>query len=179
MLAYRNVGGSIKQIDVDLDAQGNPLLPPDTTVDPRPEPNENHYVTVVGNSWVQIPIPQPFFTFETIKARKLDEAEEYQKKLLDKPYDVNGTLFDGDEITRSRLIQALVINNTNGYLPPAWVGKNKKTKPITQRQDLIDIITTIQNDFANRFFQAETIKQGILAATTQAELDAIVIPQEV
>jgi hypothetical protein len=52
MKAYRNIAGVVHEIQVDIGLDGQPILPPDTTVDPRPEPQPGHYVTVVGNAWV-------------------------------------------------------------------------------------------------------------------------------
>ena len=36
MKAFRNIGGSVVEIDVDTDPNGQPILPPDTTVDAKP-----------------------------------------------------------------------------------------------------------------------------------------------
>ena len=37
MKAFRNLAGNVVEIDIDLDLDGNPILPPDTTTDLRPE----------------------------------------------------------------------------------------------------------------------------------------------
>jgi hypothetical protein len=177
MKAYRNIGGNVVEIDVDVDPSGNPLLPPDTTIDPEPAPIADHYNTVVGNAWVQIPYPTEYKTFEYQKQLALEKLKKYKDWYLNQPVDVNGTPFDSDEVARNRLTQALVIYNQTAYLPPAWIDANDTPVPLTIIDDLLAIVSGVQNAFSTKFFEVDTIRQDIMAAADQTALDAIVVPE--
>lgn len=176
MKAFRNVGGNVIEIEVDVDAQGVPLLPKDTTVDARPVPTAGNYVTVVGNAWVQIPLPVENFEFSYKKQLALEKLAAYKAWYLDQPV-VHATVsFDGDEQARSRLIQALVINGATGYLPPAWVAADNSVFPIAVLADLTGLINAVQTAFATRFFEMDAIRQQLKASPDEATLNAVVIP---
>lgn len=177
MKAYRNVAGEVREIQIDLDLHGNPILPPDTTVDPRPEPLEGHYVTVVGRSWVQIEIPVQVVSFETKKQQKLALIAGYTKKYLDLPVEIEGVKFDADEQARNRLTQALVIHSTFGQVPPAWVAYDNTPKPLASIDDLKAISSALHQAFQSRFFECDTLRQAALAAADEAALEAVVVPQ--
>lgn len=177
MKAYRNLGGNVVEIEVDVDVNGQPILPPDTTVDPRPEPLPGHYVTVVGNEWVQIPIPQEYFEFSYKKQLALEKLSKYKNWYLDQPVEHAGKKFDADEVARNRLTQALVIYNTNNYLPPAWITEDNQPFALNSINDLLGIINAVQTAFSTRFFEMDAIRQQILAAQNDEELDAVKIPQ--
>lgn len=176
MKAYRNFGGDVREVQVDVDPSGKPILPPDTTVDPRPEPLAGHYVTVVGNAWVQIEIPVVVVSFETKKQAKLKQIADYTGWATEQPVDLNGTLFDGDEVARIRLTQALVMNTELGVLPPAWIAHDKSHHPLATVDDLRAISAAVHAAFQSRFFACDALRQAALAATNEAELDAVVVP---
>ena len=176
MKAYRNIGGSVVEVEVDIGLDGQPLLPPDTTVDPKPEPQPGHYVTVVGNSWVQIPIPEQVLDFSYEKQLALEKLKNYKDWYLEQPVEHEGRTFDADSVARVRLTQALVIHSTTGYLPPAWIDANNQPFTITTIQDLHGIISAVQTAFSNRFFEMENIRQQILNAQDKQALDLIEIP---
>jgi hypothetical protein len=174
--AYRNIGGVVQEVQVDVGIDGKPLLPPDTTTDPKPTPMNGYYVTVVGNSWVQIPIPQPYFEFSYLKQQALDKLKAYKNWYLEQPITVGTDTFDNDDIARNRMIQAIVIYNQTTYLPPAWITADNRMHPLTKIDDLLAISSAMQNSFSNKFFEMETIRQQILSAQDEATLNAIVIP---
>lgn len=176
MKAFRNVAGNVVEITVDVGLDGKPILPPDTTVDPRPEPNPGHYVTVVGREWVQIEIPVVIESFESKVARKLEAIGKYRDWLTEQPVEVGGVKFDADEQARSRLTQALVIQSTLGYLPPAWISYDNTPQPLTTVDDLKAIVQTVQTAFATRFFECDVLRQAAKAATNTEELDLVVVP---
>lgn len=176
MKAWRNLGGNVVEIEVDIGKNGQPILPPDTTVAARPEAQEGHYVTVVGNEWVQIPIPVPFVAFETKKQQKLDELKTYREWYLEQPVEHNGVMFDGDEQARNRLIQALMIYQTTAYLPPAWISLDNTPIALTTVDDLTGIIASVQTAFSTRFFETDAVRQQLIAATDEAALEAVVMP---
>lgn len=176
MKAFRNLAGTVIEIDVDIDLDGNPILPPDTTVNPRPEPMAGYYVTVVGNDWVQIPVPQEYKTFEYKKQLALEALGKYKEWYTNQPVEHAGKLFDGDELARSRLSQALIINATAGYLPPAWIAADNTPFMIHTVSDLQGIVSAVQTAFTTRFFEMDAIRQQILAATNDGELDAVHVP---
>lgn len=178
MKAYRNLNGQIVEIDVDVDPNNQPLLPPDTTVDPRPDPLAGHYVTIVGNAWVQIEIPATVFEFSYNREKKLADLAVYKTWYLDQPLAINGVLYDADEQARTRLIQALTVYNAYGALPSAWVDSNNVPHPISAVADLNALIQPIAQAFQTRFFDMDTIRQNILAVADgdQAALDLIVVP---
>lgn len=176
MKAFRNLAGNVVEITVDVGLDGQPILPPDTTVDPRPEPLPGHYVTVVGKEWVQIEIPVVFETLESKIARKLEAIGKYRDWLTEQPVEVNGVKFDADEQARSRLTQSLVINSTLDYLPPAWISYDNTPQPLATVDDLKTIVQAVQTAFATRFFECDTLRQAAKAATTEAELDLVVVP---
>lgn len=176
MKAFRNFNGNVVQIEVDLDLENNPILPPDTTVDPRPEAEPGKYVTVVGKEWVQIPITVEVVSFETKKQNKIDKLKEYRAWYLDQPVNVNDVLFDADETSRTRLVQALFMNIANGYLPPDWITYNNTRFPIADIDVLKNIANQIQVAFSNRFFEVNAIREQLIAATDETQLNAITIP---
>lgn len=176
MQAWRNIAGNIQQVYVDVGPDGKPLLPPDTTVDPKPDPQPGHYVTVVGNSWVQIPIPVPYFEFSYLKQQALDKFFKYKTWYLSQPVTIDGSPFDNDDVARNRMIQALVIYSQTNYLPSAWVDANNVPHPVAVIADLQKIMTAMSQDFSTKFFEMETIRQQILATTDEAGLNAITIP---
>lgn len=178
MKAFRNLAGSVIEIEVDVDPNGDPILPPDTTTDPRPEADPDHYVTVVGKVWVQIPIPQAFVSFETKKQQKLDLFRKYRDKYIDATITHAGMEFDADELTRGRLVQVLFTHQTTGYLPPAWISADNIPYPLNAVEDLQALATAVQQAFAQRFFEMDTMRRQILDAADDAALDAVVIPQE-
>ena len=176
MKAYRNVAGHVTEIDIDIDLNGAPILPPDTTVDPRPDANEGHYVTVVGNAWVQIPIAQEVISFESRQADALRRLKEYSNWFIEQPVTHEGVVFDGDETARARLTQALTVNGANGYLPPVWVAYDNSVFPLPDVAALVGLVNSVQVAFANRFFEMSVLRSQVAGATTEEELAAVEIP---
>jgi hypothetical protein len=176
MKAWRNLYGQVVEIDVDVDPQGNPLLPPDTTTDPKPEPLEGHYVTVVGREWVQIPIPVVTYDFSYLQQQALDRLNRYKAWYLNQPVEVNGRPFDNDETARARVSQAILAHQLTGFLPEFWVDANNQRYPINSVDDLKTIAVALQDSFNTRFVETNTIRQQILAATTEDQLNAVEIP---
>lgn len=177
MKAFRNVGGTVREIQVDVGLNGQPILPPDTTVDPRPDPLPGHYVTVVGNAWVQIEVPVYVESFDSKKAKALDRVRQYRDWKLEQPVDVNGVLFDGDDKARTRLTQALVMFKELNYLPPVWVDYNDASVTISSIDDLKTIVAAVTAEFSARFYETDTLRAQVAATTTEEELNAIVIPE--
>lgn len=176
MKAFRNVGGNVVEIEIDQDPQGNPILPPDTTVDPRPAANPGHYVTVVDTSWVQIPIPVENISFETKKANAVAQVQKYRDWYINTPIDHDGQKFDADETARNRLAQAIVVYNTNATLPPAWITADNQAYALADLDALKGVLTAVQNAFLSRFFEMNTLRASILAAADETALNAITIP---
>lgn len=177
MKAFRNIGGEVREIQVDIGLDGQPILPPDTTVNDRPEPLPGHYVTVVDNSWVQIEIPVYVKSFETLKAETLDKVVKYRSWLLEQPVDVDGVLFDGDKLARDRLTDALVIYSELGVLPPAWVTYANELHALTTIDDLKAIAAAVTTAFSTRFYECNDLRASVLAAADEAQLQAIKIPE--
>lgn len=176
MKAFRNVAGSVVEIEVDVGIDGKPILPSDTTVDPKPEALADHYVTVVGTEWVQIPVPVPFVSFETQQQNALAKFKDYRDWYLNSPLEHNGVLFDADDTARNRLTQTLVIYNDNGYLPPFWVTESNGRYPLAVIDDLRALVTAVSGAFSARFYEMGALREQILAATNETELAAITIP---
>lgn len=176
MKAFRNVAGSIIEIDVDIDPTGQPILPPDTTIAQRPEPQPGHYVTVIDHDWVQILIPEEYISFEYRKQQALDTLSHYKNWYLEQPIEHNGIVFDADGQARNRLTQAMVVHTVNGYLPPVWIANDNSPQPLDNIEALKNIITAVQTAFTTRFFEMDTIRQQIIVATDEVTLDAIRIP---
>lgn len=176
MKAFRNLGGNVVEVDVDVDLNGNPILPPDTTVAAKPAANPDHYVTVVGNAWVQIPIPQEFVAFSYKKQKAMEALSKYKDYYINLPVTHDSVVFDADEQARSRLTQAIFINTATSYLPPAWIAADNTPYSITVLADLMGIVSAVQTAFATRFFEMDAIRQQIMAAADDAALSAITIP---
>lgn len=176
MKAYRNIAGVVHEIQVDIGLDGQPILPPDTTVDPRPEPQPGHYVTVVGNAWVQIEIPVAYESLDTKKDAVLKRIAAYRDWLLSQPVDVDGVLFDGDEAARERLTQALVIFREIAYLPPSWVTHDNSEAPLADADALRNIAGKVTAAFSQRFYECNTLRAQAMAAQDEAALNAVVIP---
>ena len=179
MKAYRAIPGGYKEIDVDVDhVTLQPILPPDTTTDPKPETvTEGHYLTVVGTEWVEIEIPVPVFSFEYLKQKKLEKVSEYRDWLFSQPVEHAGVLFDADDTARTRLTQALVMTNPPiSYVPPVWVTYDNGSFPINDLSDLVGIVAAVTSAFSQRFYDAGALRGQVMAAEDQAALDTIEIP---
>lgn len=176
MKAYRRINDDIIEIEVDVDENGNPLLPIDSTVDPKPQPLANHYVTIVGNEWVQLPLQASSKTLEALKEEALKKLSVYKDWYLDQPIEHDGRLFDADDKARMRFTQALVMYTANNYLPPAWIDYNNRPYPITSINDLQSLITKVQTAFTTRFYEMSALREQILDAENENELNAIQIP---
>lgn len=175
MKAWRLYNGQITETVVDVDeATGQPILPPDTTVAPRPDAIDGHYLTIQGNNWVQIQIPAP--SFFQLQSDKRVEFEGLRQRYMDKPVDVNGTLFDADETARTRLSQALTMFQTFAYIPPTWIRQDNTPHPLASVDDLKTIALAVMTAFSTRFYELTTVRDAINNATTKEELDAIVMP---
>lgn len=185
MKAFRNIAGNVVEILVDVDPSGNPILPPDTTVDPKPEVQEGHYVTVVGREWVQIPIPQEFKAFETLKNEAIQKLQEYRTWSLEQPVvlTVEGTgeeiKFDADEQARARINHALTIHSQLALLPPVWITYDNSEYPLTSVEDLKAIANAVFNAYNGRFFACSEIRKQIFAAQDEVALTQAIelIPQ--
>ena len=176
MKAFRNLAGNVVEIDIDLDLNGNPILPPDTTLDPRPEAQPGHYVTVVDRSWVQIPIPVQVKSLELLKAEALKKVADYREWLLEQPVEHAGILFDGDQIARVRLSQAVTVADAGGQVPPVWVTYDNSAFPLADLAALKALTVDIITAFGTRFFEANSIREAIMLAGDEASLAAIEIP---
>lgn len=176
MKAFRNMAGNVVEIDIDLDLNGDPILPPDTTTDPRPEAQPGHYVTVVDRNWVQIPIPVQVKSLELLKSEALKKVADYREWLLEQPVEHSGVLFDGDQVARIRLSQAVTVAEAGGQVPPAWVTYDNSTFPITDLAALKALTVTVITAFGNRFFEASAVREAVMQANDEAALAAIEIP---
>lgn len=175
MKAFRLYNGVINEIDVDVDAvTQEPILPPETTVDPRPDEVPGKYVTIQGNQWVYIDIIEP--SLFQLKQNKLAEFETFRQAYMDKPVQVNGVLFDADSTARERLTQSLVMNTAFSYLPPVWITHDNGMYPIADLDSLKAIAQAVQTAFATRFYEIVSIRDSINNANSKEELEAVVIP---
>lgn len=176
MKAYRNIAGVAVEIEVDIGLDGMPILPPDTTVDARPEPLAGHYVTVVDHAWVQIESPVYVESFESKKTAVVKRIADYRSWSLDQPVDIAGVKFNADDQARSRLTQALVVYAEMAYLPPVWVAFDNTEVPLADIAALKTIVSAVQMAFTTRFYECATLRTRALAATTEAELALVVVP---
>lgn len=177
MKAFRNVGGSIVEIEVDVGVDGQPLLPPDTTVAEKPSALAGHYVTVVGNVWEQIPIPVEFKTFESKKAEALAKLKAWSIWYFEQPITHEGVKFDADAKARERLTQAMTGLLSGSGFPPVWVAFDDSLFPLADSDALKALaVAVIRTAFSQRFFEYNTFRTQINETTTEAELEALVIP---
>lgn len=177
MKAWRNYQGNVIEIDVDIDLNGLPILPPNTTVDTRPEVLPDHNLTVIGNEWVQIPIPVVVRTFEQNKEDALSAVANYRNWYLEQPITYDNVKFDADEQARTRLTQALVMSNPPiGYLSPIWIAYDNTQYPIADQTALAGLVGAVQTAFSTRFYECDVIRQQVIAAADQTALDAITLP---
>lgn len=177
MKAWRLYNGQINEIDVDVDPNGQPILPPETTVAARPEALPGHYVTIQGDQWVQIEIVAP--SLFQLKNDKMMAFNVYRQKYMDKPVEVNGVMFDADSTARERLTQALVMNTAFSYLPPVWITHDNSAYTLADLDALKAIALAVQTAFATRFYEIVGIRDSVTNASTEEELNAIVIPENV
>ena len=176
MKAFRNIAGNVAEIEVDLDLDGNPILPPDTTTDARPAAQPGHYATVVDRSWVQIPVTVQVKSLELQKSEVLAKISSYREWLLEQPVTHSGVVFDGDQTARVRLSQAVMVADAGGQVPPAWVTYDNSTFPLADLAALKALAVSVITEFGNRFFEANAIREAAMQAADAAALAAVVVP---
>lgn len=179
MIAYQSRNGQIVQIQVDLASDNvTPLLPHNTTVTPPPPADVNCYVALVDGVYHQIPIAVPYFELSYLIQQKLDEINSYADWYYEQPVTVGGVVFDADALAKSRFAETKLIYDISGVLPPFWVTHNNEQYPITNISQITNIIMTIAGSFLTKFGEIQVMKTNSRAATTQAELDAVVVPKK-
>lgn len=177
MKAFRNFSGIIKEIDIDVSPSGEPLLPPDTTVDPKPEDREGHYLSVVGTKWVYIPFTEVQETLDQIRNRKFIQLATYKEWYFNTPVKYDEVLFDGDESSRNRLSQALQVYNQTKVVPTNWVNyKNDFYAFDGDKDKFINLVLTVLQAFNNRHIEMNVIRDKILKAESIEELYNIQVP---
>lgn len=176
MKAFRNIGGNVVEVEIDVDLDGNPIFPPDTTINPRPEAAEGHYVTVVGRDWVQIPVPVETKSFEQKQREKHEELIRYRNWYLDQPVEHEGVLFDADETARARVSQSIIVVSAGAQVPPGWVTYDNGVFPLADYDALKALAVSIFTAFGTRFFEINAIRDQILQAADEAALAEVQIP---
>lgn len=176
MLAHTLRNGVVTQIQVDVSPSGQPLLPLNSTVEDKPEALPNHYVTLVDSKWTQIPVAATVYTFEYLKQMKLAAAKKYASWYKVQPVTFDGHEFQADEASKNLLTQALLVANVGGGVPPFWKTLDNQKYAIADVTVLADLVVAVSQDFSRKFYETDTLKETISAATTEAELDAIVVP---
>lgn len=175
MKAYRLYNGVISEIEVDVDnTTGLPLLPPETTADPRPEDLEGFYLTIEGNQWKRVEIIPP--TLFQLKTDKLIAFEKHRQWYLNQPVYINGSLFDGDKNARDSLTDALTVHTALGILPPAWFDFSNVPHTLSTVDDLKAIAGPVAVAYSTRYYEMVTMREAINAAETKEALDAIIVP---
>lgn len=164
--------------EFDVDPNGNPLLPPNGTIDPKPEVPSGKYLAIVRNQWHLIDIPQVTYSFEYKKQMKLEALASYKEWYLNQPVTYDGRQFDNDETSKNRLIQTIKIYELTNQLPPAWIDYNNQAYPINAISQINGIVLTIASTFQTRFFEMATLRDQINAAQTEEELAAINVPRK-
>ena len=115
-------------------------------------------------------------TLELLKAEALKKVATYREWLLEQPVLYQGVLFDGDTTARDRLSQSVIVAESGGQVPPAWVTYDNSTFPLNDVADLKSLAVHIMTEFGIRFFEANTIRESIIQATDEAALASIQIP---
>jgi hypothetical protein len=161
----------------DLDPDGNPLLPDNGTVEPPPTYNPaTQYLAIVKNKWHVIDRPVITYPLEYHKERKLEQLNKYKEWYLNQPVTYDGHKFDADETSKNRLVQAYNVYQITNQLPSAWIDADNQRYDITSVDQIKGIIEAIATTFQTRFFECAIIREQILAATTEEELNAINVP---
>ena len=178
MKAFRNIGGTVTEIEVDVGIDGRPILPPDTTIDAKPADIPGFYLTVVGTAWVQIPVTVENKSFETKRQEALALLAKYRDWSTEQPVTHQTIVFDADDTARNRINQSLVAATNFGKLPQYWIAYDNSPFPIATAADLTALANTIFDAFTSRIFAADSIRQQILALADgdEAGLAAIAIP---
>lgn len=177
--AWRYYQGRITEIFVDVDQNGNPILPPDSTTTPPPPPSPNHYLIIQGTDWVQVPIVQPNPpTIEDVRRRALSKWKAYRDWYVNQPVTFENKPYDADELSRSRLAQALVAYNEFNILPEGWVATDNSVRSFDKNnpadvQAFKDLAQTVAENFKTRFLEMEAIRQQLLQATTIDDIETI------
>lgn len=177
MKAYRKLNGNIVEIRVDIDREGNPILPPNTTVQPKPEVLEGHYLDLVRGEWEQFPIPvKPEPTLEQLQNEACDELSKYKDWVLDQPVEFDGVLFDADETARVRILGAVNAYQVSEVLPQAWVTFDNGVYMVSDYEQIKGLSMVMYGSFNDRFFFVSSLRNQILAAKDKATLEAIKLP---
>ncbi len=176
MLAHTLRNGKVTQIQVDVSPSGKPLLPLNSTVEDMPETLPGHYVTLVDSQWVQIPIAVPTYSFSYLQDLKLSAVKKYAAWYQTRPVTFDGQQFQADEASKNLLTQALLVANIGGGVPPFWKTLDNQKYPLPDITKLSDLVVAVSQDFSRKFYEMDALKASISACTTEAELDAIVVP---
>lgn len=98
-------------------------------------PNENkvEFWAALGVTYVEEPDPEP--TPEEIAAQKLEEAKKLRAaQVAAIQVTVDGMIFDGDEISQSRMARALEVASITGMQSTVWVLADNTVAEVTVAQ---------------------------------------------
>lgn len=176
MKAFRKKNGVITEIQVDVGRNGEPLLPPNTTVEPKPLLLEGHFLDIVNGEWQQFPEHVHVETLEEAKDKACKQLAVYRDWVIDRPVEHEGKLFDADETARTRLTGAVTAHGIGEALPSVWVAKDNSLFPIKTIADLQALAAKVYSEFNSRFSYVTDLRLQILAAETLTELEALEMP---
>ena len=179
--AWRKDGNGYKEVMVNIDPVNNiPLLPPNTTTDPKPEEHNNMFLTVRDNYWIYLPknpveSEVPIDTLAVTRGVLKANYDKWKDAYVDAPFYHDGFVLHNDLIARTNILGAFVAFKFHDRMPPKWKAMGGKyLNPTPKWLDAISLLSV--HYYESRLFTAEMTNYQIAKAETVEELQRIVFP---
>lgn len=129
VIAWTADGKGYKSVMVNV-IDGEPLLPPNTTVTPPPtKVSGGHYLTVVGTSWVELPYDNSDLSFKEYKESLNNQLKDVSEQLVWAPFIYLGHVYGNDYKDVIRITTAVQAYMIAKRLPEFW--RTEDNYPIT------------------------------------------------
>lgn len=110
---------------------------------------------------------------ESIKQAKLEEINAARDEALVGGFEFSGSVFDSDPKSLQRINGAVTLAMLDSTFSTHWITQNNETV-LLDAQALIGLGQAAAAHESTQIFKARQLKDQVLAATTAAEVDAVV-----
>lgn len=129
MIGYKSNGddGYIV-VEVEVDSEGNPIIPSGVILTPPPTPEPGHNLTISDGDWVQVeqPIYIPPETIEDVRYTKQLQLDQWKQGFMSQPFIYEGYVFSNDLESRENLNSAIRAIKDWNIVPSLWMSANNE-----------------------------------------------------